>query len=483
MSDLPGGRIFSEAPATIRAETVVVGSGPGGAISAALLAQAGRDVLIVEDGAYFEEGFCPPFSQQEMMAKYRNGGLTPALGRTKVTYVEGRCVGGGSEINSGLYHRTPPEALERWRKEYEAQALEDATLEPYFATVERDLSVGLLPGPAPAASLKLQEGAQKLGWSSLEAPRWYKYDERGATRQSMSQTYLPRALAHNARLLHSARIMQFREAGGRWSLQGQSRNGRRFEITAEKLILAAGAIQTPALLRRSGIKTQIGNSLRMHPTAKVVARFPEEVNARGLGVPVHQVKEFAPEISFGCSISSPAYLGLALLDHPAEVPRVAENWKRMAIYYAMVASDTTGSVRCLPGFADPLVRYPVSAGELRALAFGMRKLCELLLAAGAEKLFLGVAGIPPICGPGELFRIPAAFAPGSANLMTIHLFSTCPMGENRARCATDSFGRVHGFSSLFINDASLLCTAPGVNPQGSIMALAHRNAAHLVQNW
>jgi len=64
--------------------------------------------------------------------------------------------------------------------------------------------------------------------------------------------------------------------------------------------------------------------------------------------------------------------------------------------------------------------------------------------------------------------------------MTIHLFSSCPMGEDERRCATDSFGRIHGFHNLFIADASLLCTAPGVNPQGSIMALTRRNALHFL---
>jgi len=75
-----------------------------------------------------------------------------------------------------------------------------------------------------------------------------------------------------------------------------------------------------------------------------------------------------------------------------------------------------------------------------------------------------------------LKRVPEQLAVGKGNLMTIHLFSSCPMGEDRKRCATDSFGRVHGFPNLRISDASLLCTAPGVNPQGTIMALARRNA-------
>jgi choline dehydrogenase-like flavoprotein len=68
-----------------------------------------------------------------------------------------------------------------------------------------------------------------------------------------------------------------------------------------------------------------------------------------------------------------------------------------------------------------------------------------------------------------------------SNLMTIHLFSSCPMGENKSKCAADSFGRVHGFKNLFVADASLLCSAPGVNPQGSIMAFARRNALHFLK--
>jgi choline dehydrogenase-like flavoprotein len=55
------------------------------------------------------------------------------------------------------------------------------------------------------------------------------------------------------------------------------------------------------------------------------------------------------------------------------------------------------------------------------------------------------------------------------------------MGENRDLCAADSFGRVRGVDKLRIADASLLCTAPGVNPQGSIMAICRRNALHFLE--
>ena len=69
----------------------------------------------------------------------------------------------------------------------------------------------------------------------------------------------------------------------------------------------------------------------------------------------------------------------------------------------------------------------------------------------------------------------------TANLMTVHLFASTPMGEDQRRCAVDSFGRVHGVDGLWVADAGLMCSAPGVNPQGTVMALAHRNAMHYLE--
>jgi len=156
--------VLTEPRSELRTEIVVVGSGPGGAITACLLAEAGRNVLLIEEGPFYRLESCSPFSREEMEQKYRNGGLTVAMGKTKIAYVEGCCVGGGSEINSGLYHRTPPEILERWRKQFQVDALTEKDMTPHFEACERDLSVSLLPGAAPAASLKLHEGATRLGW-------------------------------------------------------------------------------------------------------------------------------------------------------------------------------------------------------------------------------------------------------------------------------------------------------------------------------
>jgi choline dehydrogenase-like flavoprotein len=70
--------------------------------------------------------------------------------------------------------------------------------------------------------------------------------------------------------------------------------------------------------------------------------------------------------------------------------------------------------------------------------------------------------------------------PRSAKLMTVHLCSSVPTGEHRDRCPADSYGRIRGVASLRVNDASLVPSAPGINPQGTIMAIAARNCAQFL---
>ena len=131
--------------------------------------------------------------------------------------------------------------------------------------------------------------------------------------------------------------------------------------------------------------------------------------------------------------------------------------------------------------SDPLVRFKLSDDDMRDLSDAVRELCALLFAAGAEELYPSVLLGEPLRSPADLDRIPIPLRRALTNLMTIHLFSSCPMGENLERCAVDSFGRVHGVDSLYVADASLLCTAPGVNPQASIMAIVERNVMHYLR--
>jgi choline dehydrogenase-like flavoprotein len=468
----------------------VIGSGPGGAVTAALLAEAGRDVLLLEEGPHLPLESAPHFSCDEIAQKYRNGGMTVGMGTAKIAYAEGCCVGGGSEVNRGLYHRTPPAVLDAWRSEFAIDGLTDDEMQSHHEACEQIARVSHLPFPPPPLSQKLHEGASRLGWNAVAVPRLVSYASDPMTgrvsgrKQSMSETFVPRFLNAGGRLLPKTRVMRLTGRAGRWQVAAfcsdDGRTSRALHLVAETVIVACGAIQTPALLRRSGITRHVGDTLRFHPMIKLVAGFSEEVNPQGQLDPVHQVKEFDPRFSMGCSISTRPTLALSMVDHPEHLSEVDRNWQHMAIYYAQTTGGR-GIVRTVPGFRDALVRLQYNPADMRDLAEGLRRLGECLFAAGAVALYPGIRGVPVLHSPADLRHIPAELPARRASLSTLHLFSTCPMGENEARCAADSFGKVHGTDGLYLSDSSLLPSPTVVNPQGSVMAIAHRNALRFLE--
>jgi choline dehydrogenase-like flavoprotein len=130
-----------------------------------------------------------------------------------------------------------------------------------------------------------------------------------------------------------------------------------------------------------------------------------------------------------------------------------------------------------------VLRYELSDEDGINLSKGLARLATLLLAAGAERVHPTVQGLSTIRSEVEAIRWLDERLPLSAlSLTTVHAFSSCPIGERRDRCAADSFGKVHGYRNLYVNDASMLPDSPGVNPQGSVMALARRNAIHFKES-
>ena len=191
------------------ADVLVVGSGAGGSPTAALLAEAGFEVLVVEEGELVRQGDVVPFSLEQMDRQYRAGGVTAALGRPSIAYTEGCCVGGGTEINSGLYRRPPEDVLERWRTDHRIADFDTAELYAICDEVERELSVQPCRAPRSRPATRLRCGAERLGWEHDEIPRWMTYASpmlASGRRHSMTETYLPRASAAGAVLAVGRRV-------------------------------------------------------------------------------------------------------------------------------------------------------------------------------------------------------------------------------------------------------------------------------------
>jgi choline dehydrogenase-like flavoprotein len=472
--------VISQA-AVLDTDVLVTGSGAGGAVTAATLARAGRTVTVLEEGPWIDPDAMEPFSLDEMVAKYRHRGLSAALGTPGIAYAEGRCVGGSTEINSGLYHRLPSELAEEWRHTYQIDEFTTEILDSYADRIEKELAVSWLPGAPPPSSAVLERGATKLGWRAVEFARVFRYEDSGrAVKQTMARTFVPRAVEAGAQVIADCRVERLLRKGDR--IVGARCRRLRADGTVERLIVHAehvfvccGAIQTPALLQSSRIRSHIGVGLKLHPTIKIAARFTQPLDHGD--VPMHRVTEFAPNLTIGGSASRRGHVALALADTSAEyVDEVLPHWEQVVVYYAAIRSEGSGRVLALPGLRAPLVTFRLTEGDMSRLARGLVHLGEVLLASGATELYPSVADGAVVRHQDDLVQWWDAVTRSRTNLMTVHLTSSVRMGQDRSRTGADSFGRVWGLRNLRVNDASLLPDAPGVNPQGTIMALAARNS-------
>jgi choline dehydrogenase-like flavoprotein len=472
-------------------EVLVIGSGPGGATTACMLAEQGMDVILLEEGSNHSVDSAPSYSLAEMNQKYRNGGLTPALGRTKVTYIEGRCVGGASEINAALYHRPLATTLKEWQLRFQIDDFDPAGMDRWFDEVEAEIGVAPQPNGVGPASELLKKGARKLGWKTTEIQRFWQYQKQKdgtvqGRRRSMSETMIPRAVAAGCRLLPDSRVVRLQMDGPtarsataiRQPVGGEA---TRLDLRFQHVFVCGGAVQTPALLRRSGLKQNIGDSLRMHPMIRIAARFDDAFNDPSWGVPVEQVEEFKPRMTLGCSHSSLPHIALWLAGEVEGKLDRLEQWQNIAVFYVAVTGTGTGSVRNLPGFTDPLVRYPLTDEDLAMLGEGLDKLGHLVFEAGAREIYSPVDGLAPVTHPRGLAQYRTGLPTRGVNVTTIHLFSSVPMGQDPRRCAADSWGQLHGVKNVWVNDSALLPDTPGVNPQGTVLAIARRNASHFLE--
>jgi len=483
---------------TFETDVLVIGSGAGGAVTASVLAKKGIDVTLIEEGSHYSPADHSPYSSIGMAKLYRQHGVTPILGKPSIAFVEGCCVGGSTEINSGLFHRTPDETIENWQRTSDIAEFTHDNMEPYFKELEKKLNISYLDGVLPKSSEIIKSGAESLGWKCVEVPRAQKNCTginlcsigcpMGA-KQSMSVTYIAEGLKNGIKLIQRSKVVKLETEKNRIHTVNAISNGdngkqKFLRIKANDIFVCCGAIQTPALLRKSGLKRNIGENLKLHPTIKITALMNEEVNAIQSTVPVFQVFEFAPEIVIGGSVFSLPYTATGLSDCWGEAQEKMELWNRMVTYYALVRSSGKGKVRAFPSAENyAFSYYKTTKKDHRNLSIGLARLGQLFFAAGAKELYPTISGHPPFKKVDEcLVYLEKNIPLKRSGLLTIHIFSSCPMGENKNISATNSFGKVWDYDNLYINDASLFVDALGVNPQGTIMAIALRNINHYLSN-
>jgi choline dehydrogenase-like flavoprotein len=478
----------------LEADVVVVGTGAGGASAAHALASRGLAVLMLEEGALHRRSSFSGRAMEMTQRLYRDGGVTLAWGNVGIPIWAGRGVGGSTLINSGTCYRPHARVFDRWRARYGLPSeLSASGLDPYFASVESMLGVARADlGLTGGVGRVVARGAAALGMRHhgplpRNAPGC---DGQGiccfgcptGAKRSTDVSYVPEALRRGAQLMTGARVERVEQVAGRArGVVGTLESGRSFRVRARAVVLAAGAMLTPLLLRASGLRApMIGRNLSIHPATKVMALFDETIDM-SRGIPQgYGVEDFADEGIMLEGASTPFDVtALAIPWVGAKFMELLARFPQLATFGLMVADRARGSVHRDP-FGKPLMRYDLGAADLARMQRGIVAICELFLAAGARRVFPFVVGAPAIEGRADLDRLAARRLRASdVEVTAYHPLGTARIGADPRRSVCDADHRTHELDALYVLDGAAVPSSLGVNPQLTIMALAVRAAERL----
>ena len=501
-----------ERDTTLDCDVVVVGSGAGGGVVAGLLAEAGKNVVVLEKG---ENPTTARFTQVEgdmLNTFYLDAGLMMTQSGS-LPILAGSALGGGTVINYTTSFPLPEPTRAEWARRSGLGLFTSAAFAESLRRVSERVGVTTeYSDPAPRDQL-LEKGCRALGWHVDVIPRnvrkckqglecgYCGYGCRHGAKGSTAATYLADAARAGARLVVRCEVDRvLTQAGRATGVVGRVRkaDGTFVNVTvrARAVVVSCGSIYTPALLARSGFSNEnIGRGLRLHPATAIAGIFPERVAPWTGSIQTRYSDRFADQREgYGVKFET-APLHFAL-------PASAFGWEGAARYKDDIAKLGNLSIVGVllrdrdPGrvavsrAGRPRVHYEISPFDIEHLRQGLRGAAQLLAAAGATEIF-SVQQPPARCRPGGtgwLERYGAAldtrgYGRCRMSFITFHQMASCTMGADPATSVVGETGESHDVKGLYVADGSTFPAASGVNPMITIMAIADHVAGAMLQSW
>lgn len=442
----------------VRADAVVIGSGAGGGVAAALLAASGRATIVLDAGPAFEQIAHAQLEAAATAELYLDGG-TASSTDLGVAILAGACVGGGTTVNWMTSLRMTSSAIAQWETASGLPSL-GGDLEIAYRAVEQRLGVCTTTAHNRNNAV-IADGCAKLGWRTTLIPRNAAHCGEGCgycgfgcaygNKRGTAMTYLRDAVRDGARIYASTAAVRVRIDRGR--VAGVDAAG--MQIDAPLVIVAAGSLRTPALLARSGISSpHLGRHLRLHPVRAFSAEFETPVEPWHGPIQTIACTQFDDlDEGYGAVIEAcPAHPGIIASSlawrsrsaHAQEMLRA-----RNSATLIVLARDRGEGEVSIDGRND--VRYRVGRDDARRLREMLLRGREMAFAAGAKRV-----------------------APIEEMFFSAHQMGTARMSADPRNGVVDTSGRVHGVEGLIVGDASVFPLASGVNPMLTIMALAYR---------
>ncbi|WP_109525578.1 MULTISPECIES: GMC family oxidoreductase N-terminal domain-containing protein [Nocardia] len=489
---------------TYDCDVVVIGSGAGGGAAAAVLAEGGLDVVVLERGGYYDDADFGAGELDGLLNLYAPGPTATAEGQ--LTLVAGGCLGGGTVVNWSTSLRTPDDVRAEWAG-LGATQFADEEFGDALDAVERRLGVTYDRSPLSARDDVLARGVTALGWDIAELPRNVTdacdagiecgrcgYGCRLGAKQSATKTWLADAAEHGARLVVGVDVRAVEVGNGRAEgVRAVTADGAEIRVRARAVVVAAGAIQTPALLRRSGLRNKnIGKYLRLHPASAVFGTFDDEVRPWEGGLQTRISRKHS-DLSDGYGViyeTGPLHPGMLvgfMNWRGAQQHRSAMLDLARTAAVGVITRDRDHGTVTVDGSGEAIVKYTLSKRDAAHMHTGIVGAARILEAAGAKRIFsghqLGAEYEPGVRGSHAEFAASAeaaGYGPAQCGMGALHIMGSARMGGSREDCAVDPDGVTWEVPNIVVADASCFPTASGVNPMVSIEAIAYMNAKRLL---
>jgi choline dehydrogenase-like flavoprotein len=508
------GGAHGELPARIVCDVAIVGSGAGAGITAELLTQAGLQVVIVEEGPLKSS---TDFHQREAEAYpslYQESAARKTADKA-ITILQGRCVGGSTTVNWTSSFRTPVETLEHWRSNFRLDDFDNDTLAPYFAQAERRLNIApWLAAPNENNDL-LRRGAARLGIPAAAIARNVKgcwnLGSCGMgcptnAKQSMLVTTIPAALDRGATLLVETRADSFALANGQVRAlrcgpvrpNGARASGAITTIVARHYVLAAGAINSPAVLLRSQAPDphgRLGVRTFLHPVVLSAGVMDQKV-AGWQGAPqsiytdhfLHTQRIDGP---MGFKLEAPPL-------HPvifaSTVPgfgevqaRLLREFSRTHVLLALLRDgfhpQSPGGEVKLRGDGSPVLDYPLTDYIMEGARRALLAMAEIQFAAGARQVLPVHELAQPFTSWQQAREAIEALPmkPLLTKVVSAHVMGGCGLAGDETLGVVRPDGIHWHIDNLSVHDGSLFPTSIGANPQLSIYGMVNRLAQGLAK--
>ena len=452
---------------------------------------------------------------QTLTDYFFDGGLRRTVGNLFMPTMQARCLGGGSVFNSAICMRAPLFAVDKWRNEHGVLGHEPEAMAPYYEKVERFMGVRKVESLVQGRRNELfKRGAEAVGATATVIER-NEQDCRGSgqcfngcptrAKKSLDVRGVPEMVDGGGRVYTSVRADKLLMEGTRVrGVEGVSiepftgKLGERVRITAKCTILAAGALASPVIMQRSGIKRDaVGRNLQFHPGTCLMGLFPDEVAPWSGATQGYHVLDYMEEgIKLESLWVAPSLLAFRFPGIGTELKEMISQYANMASWDVWVSGeDSVGRVRARIGGGKD-IRYHIDQRDVQRMQEGMAKLVEMYFAAGATAVYPGCNGLPPVitkldgCGKCCLNKLEDAETVRRANLSandfpiaSNHVFGSTAMGEDPKRHVVDSSGAAWEVDDLYVCDTGVLPATPAANPMLTIMAIADRMADTLLTRY